>query len=117
VTPFTVPAVVDRGALARAGAALADATRCGILARLAGGPAYPAELAEALGTTRANISNHLALLRACGLVSSTPDGRRVQYRLAHPGLGDALRHLAAVLDGCGQGTDGGGGGRDPGGRP
>ncbi len=77
--------------------ALADPMRRRIVARLADGPAYPGDLADALVTTAANVSNHLACLRGCGLVVPTAEGRRVRYDLADPRLGPALRRLAAVL--------------------
>jgi len=88
---------LDSRELSRAGAVLADSTRCRILARLAEAPAYPADLAAALHTTRANVSNHLACLRLHGLVQGTPEGRRVRYRLANPSLGEALRSLVAAM--------------------
>ncbi|MGH9149896.1 MAG: ArsR/SmtB family transcription factor [Acidimicrobiales bacterium] len=90
---------VDLAALERVGTALADPTRRRILSRLApaGSAAYPAELATEMGTTRANISNHLACLRGCGLVTARPDGRRVAYQLADPRLGVALAQLATVV--------------------
>ena len=94
-------AALDAGELCRAGSVLADATRCRILARLAEAPAYPADLAAALDTTRANVSNHLACLRLHGLVLGTPEGRRVRYRLANPSLGEALRDLVAAMGGEG----------------
>ncbi len=83
--------------LSRLGTALADPTRRRILGRLCEAPAYPAELAEWLGTTRANVSNHLACLRGCGLVETVPEGRRILYRLADLRVGDALVHLAALV--------------------
>ncbi len=89
------PAGTD--ALARIGTALADTTRQSILLRLLDGPAYPADLADALETTRANISNHLACLRGCGLVVAERDGRRIRYELADPELAAALRHLTHVV--------------------
>ncbi len=83
--------------LCRLGTALADPTRRRILGRLCASPAYPAELAEWLGTTRANVSNHLACLRGCGLVDTVPEGRRVLYRLSDLRVGDALTELAALV--------------------
>jgi DNA-binding transcriptional ArsR family regulator len=82
--------------LARVGTALADGTRRRILVRLLDGPAYPAELADLLGTSRANVSNHLACLRGCGLVIAEREGRFVRYQVAHPDLAEALRLLAGV---------------------
>lgn len=82
--------------LHRIGTALADPTRRRILVELLRGPGYPADLAEAFGTSRANLSNHLACLRDCGLVAATAEGRRVRYDLADPQLGEALRLLASL---------------------
>jgi DNA-binding transcriptional ArsR family regulator len=83
-------------ALGRVGTALADPTRRRVLVHLIDGPGYPAELAEEFATTRANLSNHLACLRECGLVTATAEGRRVRYDLADGRLADALRILAAL---------------------
>ena len=88
--------MIDLGTLARVGMALADPTRRRVLVHLIGGPGYPAEMAEEFGTTRANLSNHLACLRECGLVTATAEGRRIRYELADPRLADALRILAAL---------------------
>ena len=87
---------VDMGTLGRVGTALADPTRRRVLVHLTGGPGYPAEMAEQFGTTRANLSNHLACLRECGLVTATAEGRRIRYDLADPRLAGALRILAAL---------------------
>lgn len=89
-------APVDLDALARFGEALADRTRQHILLTLLAGPAYPAQLADDLDCSRPNISNHLACLRGCGLVTATPEGRRTRYELADPGLADALRALCSL---------------------
>jgi ArsR family transcriptional regulator, cadmium/lead-responsive transcriptional repressor len=91
-----VGSVVDFGVLRRVGTALADPTRQRILVELLDGPGYPSELADLLGTSRANLSNHLTCLRDCGLVTATAEGRRVRYDLADPTLADALRLLASL---------------------
>lgn len=95
---------VDLDALGRIGTALADETRRQLLVRLLDGPAYPVELAEQFGLTKANVSNHLACLRGCGLVSTTPEGRRVRYELADPRFARGLAHLAELAlppaEGC-----------------
>jgi DNA-binding transcriptional ArsR family regulator len=90
VTPFG-------DVLARFGHALSDPTRARLLLALRESPAYPAELAELLGVTRQNLSNHLASLRGCGLVVSVPEGRRARYELADPRLGHALGDLLGVV--------------------
>ena len=93
---MAVSTELDLGALARIGMALADATRRRVLVHLIGGTGYPAQMAEEFGTTRANLSNHLACLRECGLVTATAEGRRVRYALADDRLADGLHILAAL---------------------
>jgi DNA-binding transcriptional ArsR family regulator len=87
----------SEAALARLGRALADPTRCRILVALLDGPGYPAKLAERLGLTRSNVSNHLSCLRGCGLVVATYQGRQVRYELADPHLARALHELVEVV--------------------
>ena len=88
------PSAVD--ALHRFGRALADPNRCEILVCLLDGPHYPTELADHLGLSKANVSNHLACLRGCGLVVATQEGRRQRYELADPRLAHALHDLQAL---------------------
>jgi len=87
----TSPRTLDT--LERVGTALADPIRRRILLRLLDGPGYPADLADELAAGRANVSNHLACLRGCGLVSGTREGRRVRYELASLRLAAALSTL------------------------
>lgn len=62
---------------------LADPTRLAVLRRLAEGEASVGELVTALGDPpQSRVSNHLACLRWCELVTSEKVGRRVVYRLA-----------------------------------
>jgi DNA-binding transcriptional ArsR family regulator len=89
--------VTHSAALARLGHALSDSTRVGVLLALRQAPAYPSDLADALGVSRQVMSNQLACLRGCGLVESIPDGRRASYRLADPHLGPALSELLQVV--------------------
>ena len=79
--------------LERVGTALADPTRRRILLSLLAGPSYPADLADALGVGRTNVSNHLNCLRGCGLVRATREGRQVRYELASQRLAHALGDL------------------------
>src|SRR5689334_21549709 len=83
--------------LARFGHALSDATRARLLLALREAPGYPAELADLLGVTRQNLSNHLACLRGCGLVVAVPEGRRTRYELADGRLAHALGDLLGVV--------------------
>lgn len=93
---MAVAAGVDLDTLRRIGTALADPTRQRILVRLLDGPGYPAELADELAASRANLSNHLTCLRECGLVIATAEGRRVRYDLADERLADTLRLLVSL---------------------
>lgn len=77
----------------RLGRAMSDPTRSRILLTLLEAPAHPAELAEALGLTRSNVSNHLACLRDCGIAVAIPEGRQTRYEIADPHLSRALTAL------------------------
>ncbi|MEU9731654.1 metalloregulator ArsR/SmtB family transcription factor [Streptomyces sp. NPDC048002] len=87
----------DVEVLARFGRALADPIRCRVLLILRDAPAYPAELAGALGVSRTRLSNHLTCLRDCGLVVAVPDGRRTRYEIADERLGHALDDLRTAV--------------------
>ena len=95
----TMPNTLDLEALARVGRALADDTRRRLLVELLGGPGYPSQLAVALGTTMANVSNHLACQRGCGLVTATYEGRHVRYTLSDQRLANALGELVQLVAG------------------
>ena len=84
-------------ALQRVGRALADPGRCNILVALLEGPAYPGELAARLGLSRSNMSNHLACLRGCGLVTATAEGRQIRYEMADTNLAHAIHDLVDVV--------------------
>ncbi len=90
---LTISSRVD--VMNRLGRAMADPTRSRILLALLDGPGYPARLAEELGLTRTNVSNHLACLRGCGIVVAVPEGRMTRYEIADPHLTSAL---SALLD-------------------
>jgi DNA-binding transcriptional ArsR family regulator len=62
-------------------AALADATRRAILARLASGEASVTELAEPFAMTQPAISKHLKVLERAGLISRNRDAQRRPSRL------------------------------------
>lgn len=89
--------VTHTAALARLGHALSDPTRAGVLLALREAPAYPSDLADALGVSRQVMSNQLACLRGCGLVEAVREGRRSWYRLADGHLAPALDELLRVV--------------------
>lgn len=82
--------------LDRLGRALSDPIRRAVLVRLLDGTQRPSELALAIGTSRSNLSNHLACLRGCGLIRAERSGRHQHYELVSEQLADALRSVLAV---------------------
>jgi DNA-binding transcriptional ArsR family regulator len=74
--------------------ALADATRRGILARLALGEATVNELAEPFAVSQPAISHHIRVLSEAGLIVQRVDGTKRPCRLA-PG---ALTELEEYLE-------------------
>jgi len=76
---------------------MADPSRSRILLELLEAPGYPAQLADALGLTRQNVSNHLTCLRDCGIVVAEAEGRQVRYEISDPHLTAALNDLVGVV--------------------
>lgn len=102
---------------------LSDPTRLAILLALLGGERRVTDLVAAVGSSQSNVSNHLACLRACGLVVDRPAERRqVFYSIARPELFEVLLASERLLaeaghevrlcthplmeTGCGGGCDG-----------
>lgn len=77
---------------------LASPRRLEILHELARGPIEVGRLAEAIGATQPNVSQHLAVLRVAGVVEAERDGREVRYRLADPDVMVACGLMRAVLE-------------------
>jgi len=77
---------------------LASPRRLEILHVLADGPIEVGRLAKAIGATQPNVSQHLAMLRATGLVEAERDGREVRYRLADPDVMVACGIMRGVLE-------------------
>jgi DNA-binding transcriptional ArsR family regulator len=76
---------------------LANPRRLEILHRLAEGPCEVGKLAEELGASQPNVSQHLGVLRAAGLVESTRDGREVRYQLTDMDVITACSVMRGVL--------------------
>lgn len=66
--------------------ALAEPTRLQILNHLRDGERNVGELAQLCGFTSANVSRHLALLTAHGLVERESRGTSAYYRIADPSV-------------------------------
>ncbi len=76
---------------------LASPRRLEILHRLAEGPTEVGRLAEEMGISQPNASQHLAVMRAAGIVEAERDGREVHYRLADPDVMRACDIMRGVL--------------------
>jgi len=76
---------------------LASPRRLEIIHRLAQGPCEVGRLAEEIGASQPNISQHLSVLRAAGIVDAERDGREVRYRLADPDVVVACNIMRGVL--------------------
>ena len=90
-------------------AALADATRRAILARLAAGEASVMELAEPFDMTQPAISKHLKVLERAGLITVGQDAQRRPRRLDGKPLAEAtvwLERYRAIWEANFQRLDG-----------
>jgi DNA-binding transcriptional ArsR family regulator len=77
---------------------LASPRRLEILHALALGPIEVGRLAEVIGATQPNVSQHLSVLRAAGIVEAERDGREVRYRLADPDVMVACGVMRSILE-------------------
>ena len=66
--------------------ALSDPTRRAVYERLSAGERSVVELTHGLGVSQPAVSQHLAALKAAGLVGERREGRRVYYRIEPIGL-------------------------------
>jgi ArsR family transcriptional regulator len=85
-----------RVALAEVAKALGHEHRLELIEQLAQGPRSVEALAERVGLTVANASQHLQQLRRAGLISPRRDGKRVVYRLADDAETDIVSLLGAL---------------------
>jgi DNA-binding transcriptional ArsR family regulator len=76
---------------------LANPRRLEMLHVLAEGPLEVGRIAQRMDITQPNASQHLALLRASGLVELERNGRQVRYRLADPAVMTACDVMRAFL--------------------
>lgn len=77
---------------------LTDPKRLLILDGLRAGDQSVGELAERIGATLANASQHLAVLRSAGLVDGRRSGTTVVYRLSEPAILEACDVIHAIVE-------------------
>ena len=87
---------------------LGEPMRIKLLDRLRDGDATVGQLQEALGASQQNVSKHLGILHAAGMVSRTKQGNQTRYSISDPsvfqlcdlvcgGVRRQLRELEAVI--------------------
>ena len=67
---------------------LGEPMRIKLLDQLRDGDATVGELQEALGASQQNVSKHLGVLHAAGMVSRTKDGNHTRYAISDPSVFD-----------------------------
>jgi len=78
--------------------ALADAKRLCVLECLSRGECSVSDLSREARCQVPNMSQHLAVLRAAGLVVSRREGNTVLYRLSDPRILEAYQLIKTVAD-------------------
>jgi DNA-binding transcriptional ArsR family regulator len=87
---------------------LGEPMRIRLLDRLRDGDATVGELQDALGASQQNVSKHLGILHAAGMVARTKDGNHSRYSISDPsvfelceqvcgGVRRQLQELEAIL--------------------
>ncbi len=76
---------------------LANPKRLEIIATLKDGELSVGELVEKLGITKANVSQHLAILRQRKVVTSRRAGVNIYYRINNPKIIEACALMKSVL--------------------
>ena len=77
---------------------LVNPRRIEILHELAAGPMEVGRLAQAVGASQPNVSQHLAVLRGAGIVGAERVGREVRYHLADSDVMVACGLMRSVLE-------------------
>jgi ArsR family transcriptional regulator len=75
--------------------AMAHPMRIKILCLLSSGEMIVQEIVEAVGTTQSNVSQHLGILKASGLIASRKDATKMVYRIADTRI---LRMISLTRD-------------------
>lgn len=91
--------LVDAALLFRS---LSDPARLSIVQLLVEGEQRVVDLTARLGLAQSTVSQHVACLRECGLLSSRSSGRATLYALAQPGLLELLSAAEGLLDATGR---------------
>lgn len=77
---------------------LTDPKRLALLDALRSGDRSVGELADSIGATLANTSQHLGVMRSAGLVEGHRDGTTVRYRIAEPAITAACDIVHGIVE-------------------
>ncbi len=77
--------------------AFANSTRIHLLELLCKGETGASKLQNSLGVSKANLSQHLSVLRAAGIVSTRRDGKRLFCELSSPEVKEACGKIRSIL--------------------
>ena len=87
---------LERQRYAAVGRALSDPKRLCVLESLAVGELSVGDLSARVNCQVPNMSQHLAVLRSAGLVTTRRTGSTVSYRLADPRVLEAYRLIQTI---------------------
>jgi DNA-binding transcriptional ArsR family regulator len=72
--------------------ALSNPGRLAVVDMLLGeSPLAVSEVAERVGLTQSNVSQHLKALEDCGVLASARDGKHIRYQVINPGIPQLMR--------------------------
>jgi ArsR family transcriptional regulator, virulence genes transcriptional regulator len=77
--------------------ALSNEARLMVLCRLGQGELSVGDLNATVGLSQSALSQHLAKLRADGLVATRREGQTIFYRIADPRVGDVIAALHGIF--------------------
>ncbi|MHC5083769.1 MAG: ArsR/SmtB family transcription factor [Planctomycetota bacterium] len=75
--------------------AIAHPVRVGVAEYLAGGEQCVCDIADFVGTERSNLSKHLSVMTAAGVLSNRKEGLNVMYAIKTPCI---LKFLACIKE-------------------
>ena len=77
--------------------AFANPTRLHLIEMLTRGECWASELQAGLGISKANLSQHLAILKSAGMVSTRREGKQLHCGIAMPEVKQATAILRSLL--------------------
>ena len=101
----TAAAIIPLALRAKLFRGLSDGSRLSILDALRTGRRNVGDIVDATGLSQSNVSNHLACLLDCGLVTREQRGRFMLYSLSDVRVAELLRTAEDLLSEVAQGVD------------